>query len=101
MKYGLTDTDIQKIQRVFEAFHEVEKVILYGSRAKGNYQPGSDIDLTLIGKNLDLTITNNIENKIDNLLLPYLFDISIVEQISNIDLIDHINRAGKTFYLKV
>jgi predicted nucleotidyltransferase len=100
MKYGLKDTDIQKIQRVFEAFPEVEKVILYGSRAKGNYKPGSDIDFTLIGNKLDLTITNSIEHKIDDLLLPYLFDISIFEQISNQDLIKHINRVGEVFYEK-
>lgn len=49
MKYGLKDTSIQKIRGVFARYPQVEKAVLYGSRAKGNYKNGSDIDLTLRG----------------------------------------------------
>ena len=98
MKFGLEEADILKIQSVFNLFPEVEKVILYGSRAKGNYRPASDIDLTLIGKNLNFEIVSQIETKIDDLLLPYLFDISIFSQISNPDLVDHIERIGVIFF---
>lgn len=101
MKFGLEQEDLQKIQAIFSSFPEVEKAILYGSRAKGNYRPGSDIDLVLIGKKLNLTISNNIELQIDDLLLPYLFDISIFHHILNPDLIDHINRFGQVFYEKI
>jgi predicted nucleotidyltransferase len=97
MKFGLEEADILKIQSVFNLFPEVEKVILYGSRAKGNYRPSSDIDLTLIGDNLNFEIVSQIETKIDDLLLPYLFDISIFSQISNPDLVDHIERIGQVF----
>lgn len=100
MKFGLEETDIKKIQVVFEAFPEVEKVILYGSRAKGNYNPASDIDLTLTGKNLNLTIANAIANDLDDLLLPYTIDLSIFHQISNSALTEHINRVGQVFYEK-
>jgi len=100
LKFGLENIDIQKIQKVFASFPEVEKAILYGSRAKGNYKKGSDIDLCLVGENLNLTIINAISTQIDDLLLPYMFDISIFHQISNADLIDHINRVGKLFYIK-
>ncbi len=58
---GLKDTDIQNICSVFKKHPEVEKVILYGSRAKGNYKKGSDIDLTFIGSNLNLSLINRIE----------------------------------------
>ena len=50
MKYGLKESYIQQIQFVFAEYPAIEKVILYGSRAKGNYRNGSDIDLTLVGK---------------------------------------------------
>ena len=53
--YGLKDIHINKIQSVFENYSNIEKAILYGSRAKGNYRNGSDIDLTLVGENLDLS----------------------------------------------
>jgi predicted nucleotidyltransferase len=98
MKFGLEEADVIKIQSVFSLFPEVEKVILYGSRAKGNYRPSSDIDLTLIGDNLNFEIVSQIETKIDDLLLPYLFDISIFSQISNSDLVDHIERIGVIFF---
>ncbi len=100
MEFGLTETDTLKIRQVFALHPEVEKAILYGSRAKGTYKPASDIDLTLVGSDLNLTIQQEIELELDDLLLPYKFDISILHQISNTDLTSHIERAGKVFYLK-
>jgi predicted nucleotidyltransferase len=100
MKFGLEETDIKKIQAVFAAFPEVEKAVLYGSRAKGNFKPASDIDLTLTGKNLNLSIANAIAIELDDLLLPYMIDLSIFHQISNTDLTEHINRVGQLFYEK-
>lgn len=98
MKFGLKDNQIEEIQAIFAAFPLVEKVILYGSRAKGSYKPASDIDLTLIGQNIDLTLQFKIETLLDDLLLPYTIDLSILNQIGNPDLIDHINRVGQVFY---
>lgn len=100
MKYGLTEIDISKIQSVFNLHPEVEKVILYGSRAKGTYKDASDIDLTIKGHNLNLTILQKIENELDDLMLPYKFDISIYHQISNKELIEHIEQVGKLFFSK-
>ncbi len=94
MRFGLKDETIQKIISVFYCFSEIEKVILYGSRAKGNYKNGSDIDITLKGEGLNLSILNKIESKLDDLFLPYSFDISIYHQISNKELLEHIERVG-------
>ena len=71
---------------------------MYGSRAKGNYTAGSDIDITLKGEELDLEQLNKINIDLDDLLLPYTFDLSILHQIANPDLIEHIERVGKVFY---
>lgn len=98
MRFGLEENDILKLQKIFADYPQIESIKIYGSRAKGNYKNGSDIDLTLIGQDLNLTIVNAIETQIDDLLLPYLFDISIYHQISNPDLIDHIKRVGQIFY---
>ncbi len=100
MNFGLKEETILKINSLFERFPQIEKAVIYGSRVKGNFKKGSDIDLILIGENLDLTSINRIETEIDDLLLPYSFDISIYHQLENPDLIQHINRVGKTFYLK-
>ena len=95
---GLKSNEIEKIQMVFANHAEIEKVIVYGSRAKGNHRPYSDIDLSLVG-NIDLTLQNKIELELDDLLLPYKFDVSIFYKIENKELIEHINRIGKTIYL--
>ncbi|GAB4204862.1 MAG: nucleotidyltransferase domain-containing protein [Bacteroidia bacterium] len=98
MMYGLKISTIQSIQDVLKKYPEVEKAILYGSRAKGNYKPGSDIDLTLIGDKLNLTILQKIENELDELLLPYRIDLSIHKQIKNTELLEHIARVGIIFF---
>jgi predicted nucleotidyltransferase len=100
MKYGLTDLDLSKLHHVFSHCAGIEKVVLYGSRAKGNYKPFSDVDITLIGKNLDHFKRNQLSMEIDDLLLPYQFDISIFSSLSNPELIEHIERVGVTIYQK-
>lgn len=100
MKYGLSEEALKKIQAVFGKFAEIEEVILYGSRAKGNYKPGSDIDIALKGGKIHLQLLNTIDTELDELLLPYTFDISIYDHISNRDLIAHIQRVGKVLYRK-
>jgi predicted nucleotidyltransferase len=100
MKYGLKESYIQQIQSIFAEYSAIEKVILYGSRAKGNYRKGSDIDLTLVGQTLDFNLLLKIENKLDDLLLPYNIDLSILHKIENLDLIEHIERVGLIFYKK-
>ncbi|CAO5675261.1 MAG: hypothetical protein HEEMFOPI_00204 [Holosporales bacterium] len=96
-RFGLGLNTIQKIRDVFVKYPEVKEVILYGSRAKGTYRSGSDIDLTLKG-DVSLTLLLKIENDIDDLLLPYKVDLSIYEQIDNDLLKDHINRVGVDFF---
>ncbi|EOZ97072.1 DNA polymerase, beta domain protein region [Indibacter alkaliphilus LW1] len=99
--FGLSDKTIQLIRDVFSKHPQVDKAVLYGSRAKGNYRPGSDIDLTLLGASLDLTELQKIELELDDLLLPYKIDLSIFHHISNPEFLEHINRVGIDFYKKV
>ena len=97
MPYGLSDSVIEEIRGVFSRFPQVKKVILYGSRAKGNYKRGSDIDLTLAGEELDLKILGQIEDRLDDLMLPYSLDLSLLNRIDNQELLEHIARVGIEF----
>ena len=101
MKYGLQQSVVQKICAVLNRYPQVEKAILYGSRAKGNYKNGSDIDLTLHGgEDLTLNTIYKILSDLDDLLLPYTIDLSIFNTIGDPDVIEHIQRVGVTFYDK-
>lgn len=97
-QFGLKPEVITQINQIFAEYPEISKVILYGSRAKGNYKNGSDIDLTLISDRLNHRQLLQIQNQIDDLLLPYSIDLSIFSSIDNLHLIEHINRVGITFY---
>ena len=99
MEFGLNQETIDKINSVFEKHPEIEKVIIYGSRAKGNYKSGSDIDFTLIGNDLN-DLAGILDSEIDDLNTPYLFDISIFGKLNSPSLKEHINRVGKVFYKK-
>lgn len=98
MPFGLSEKVIDNINSVFRRFPGVDEVILYGSRAKGNFRTGSDIDLTIKGHKIDLSTLYKIERDLDDLMLPYHIDLSILHQIDNPELLGHIQRVGKQFY---
>jgi len=97
--YGLSSETLEEITAAFMQCPKIEQVILYGSRAKGNYRNGSDIDITLIGEGLRLD--NSVYPLMDifeESLLPYSFDISIFKDIENENLVEHIERVCKVLY---
>lgn len=100
MIYGLKQSTVDKINAVFHDYPEIRQVILYGSRAIGNCRNGSDIDLTIVGEKVTHHQQLRIENKLDELLLPYKIDLSLMHEIENPDLLDHIRRVGVVFYEK-
>lgn len=100
MKFGLENAVIVNINTIFSKYSAIESVVLYGSRAKGTFKAGSDIDLTLVGQYLSYKDLVSISLELDDLLLPYEFDLSIYQDIDNDELLDHINRIGIVFYSK-
>ncbi|BBP45282.1 hypothetical protein THMIRHAS_06550 [Thiosulfatimonas sediminis] len=96
--FGLPDVTFARMREVFARYPSIEKVVIYGSRAKGNFRPGSDIDLTLIGKELDDSVLSHISTDLDDLNMPYMLDVSLFEQIVSEALLQHIDRVGKVFY---
>lgn len=98
-RFGLSEDDIARLWGVFERYSKIDQVLLYGSRAKGNYRPGSDIDLTLMGE-IDWPTFNQLTTELDDLLLPYQIDLSIYQHIDNDELKAHIQRHGQVMYAR-
>ena len=96
--FGITKKSHEKLLKLFARLPQIERVIIYGSRAMGTYKIGSDIDLTIIGQQLDTNQLTRIMSEIDALSLPYTVDLSIFSSLSNESLLDHINRVGRVFY---
>ena len=102
MQYGLTDRTLNTLNSIFCKYPEIKQVILYGSRAKGNFRNGSDIDLTIkVQDNFSFTSLLRISGDFDDSDIPYFVDVSIYEKLSNPDLKAHIDRVGKVLYSSV
>ena len=97
-EYGLSEKTMGNIYRILKRYPEVEKAVIYGSRAMGNYREGSDIDMTLLGSGLSYDILGKILGDLDDSSIPYLFDVSIYDRLKSDSLRDHINRRGKVLY---
>lgn len=97
MQFGLPDHVLMKLKQVFENDTRITNVWFYGSRAIGNHKPSSDIDLCVEGLGLELMDLYSLENKVDNLNLPWKVDLSLKHQIDNPALLSHIQNVGTDF----
>jgi len=98
MIFGLPDKLIEDIINILKNHPQVEEAIIYGSRAKGNYREGSDIDLVLKGERLTEDTRKKIFWEIDKLNSPYTVDLSVYHEITSSELIQHIDRVGKILF---
>lgn len=98
--FGLSVRALELLRGVFSSYIRVERAIVYGSRAKGNYRNGSDIDIALEGCALTLNDLMRIENALDDLMLPWSIDLSLLSHIDNLALLDHIARVGKNLWVR-
>lgn len=99
--YGLLDRDIKYIIKALEQHDEIEKAIIFGSRAMGNYKKGSDVDIAIIGESVNRSIIYKLDDCLNEVYpLPYFFDIIQYNAITNENLINHIDNEGKVIYTK-
>lgn len=94
---GLSIKLIEQLKDIFSMFFSIQQVKLYGSRAKGTFRTGSDIDLVLTG-DLSHQELMRIGVLIDDLFTPYTYDLTLLSEIKNASLIEHINRIGLVIY---
>jgi uncharacterized protein len=99
MNHGLSQEDCREIISIFKQFSEVEEAILFGSRAKGNFKSGSDVDIAVKGQAIEHSCISRLSYLLnEESLLPYFFDIVHFEHIEDADLIRHIRRVGVTIF---
>ncbi len=97
-KFGLSDKTVILINNFFRQTKEIESVKIFGSRAKGNFKPNSDIDFAIYGDNITDKLIRHIAYELDELSTPYKFDLVDFNSIDNTDLKNNIIKDGKIFY---
>ncbi len=99
MEFGLSENIVNILRNFFSSFPEIEEVKVYGSRAKGNYRKGSDVDFAIYG-NINYDLLAKITAEIDELPTPYKYDITDYRTLKHKGLKEHIDRVAKVFYKK-
>lgn len=100
MMFGLPDEFLHVVEMFGETHSDIEQIILFGSRATGNYRSGSDVDLILTGRNLGIDNVIQFEIHLEKLDSLNKFDILIFDRIASADLIRQIETTGITLYSK-
>ena len=95
---GLNDSVQKALIKLFASDPRILAAKLFGSRAKGNFRPGSDIDIAVDSPSWQLSDLLSFQSLIDDLMLPYKIDIAVLHLVDDEALLDHINRVGITFY---
>ncbi len=98
--FGLKSKHREILESIFSDFKEVEKVLVFGSRAKETYHERSDLDLVICNSEMTYQRLGQLISAINESDFPYLVDIQLHENINNPELIAHISRVGKVFYQK-
>jgi len=95
--FGLPEKTLDQIKKYFQTQNEILEVRVYGSRAMGTEERGSDIDLAIFTtcKN---DLSGHVQTDLENLPTPYMFDITDYTHICHSGLKQHINRVGKILF---
>jgi uncharacterized protein len=101
MNYGLRDEDLSYIREQLKQHQEIDKAVIFGSRAMNTYRAGSDVDLAIFGEGVNFTTISELKGVLeDQSPMPYLFDIVDATHLKHKELEDHIKRVGIPVYQK-
>jgi len=100
-KYGISEKSYGLILEALQNIPELDKAVIFGSRAMGNYKSGSDIDIAVYGKELTFSLVTQLHGKLNERLpIPYYIDIVHVDILKNQELLAHICQEGKVLFKK-
>ncbi len=96
--FGLTERDMQTLTDIFKKYPEVKDVFLFGSRAKGTFKQGSDIDLAIMNAGVSDKTIRDIKVDFEESNLPYNVDLAYFATVSHQELKEHVSRVGVPIY---
>lgn len=94
----MSQQNIEALRNAISCTKSVHEAVVYGSRARGDNTPFSDIDIALKGDNITSKDLTQIYFMIEDLLIPYTVDLCVVSEIQNERLVQNIQKEGKVLY---
>ncbi len=98
--FGLTDRDMNTLRDILSKYPAVQKICVFGSRAKGIYKPGSDIDLAVMNDGVTESDISRMQSDFADSSLPYRVDLINYPTLKHPELKNHIDRVGVPIYQK-
>ncbi len=98
LQFGLSDQIIRSLQAVFAQFTEIDKVLVYGSRATGAFRNHSDIDLAVLAPGMSDDRFSRLWSMLDDLPILFRLDVVLLDAITNPSLTRSIASEGRTIY---
>lgn len=92
--FGLSDRDMKTLRDIFKKYPDVKNVFVFGSRAKGTYKQGSDIDLAIMNEGITDTYIRKMKSDFEDSSLPYIVDLVNYPTLKHPELKHHIDRVG-------
>ncbi len=97
-RFGLIERDVSTIYEILRRYPDVKSVYIFGSRAKGTYKIGSDIDLAVMNSDVSDKSIRQLQSDFEESSLPYRVDLLHISQLHDNAVKEHIMRVGKPFY---
>ena len=95
---GISQRFIHELQSYCSENDQIEKVLLFGSRARGDFHRSSDIDLAFFTKKSSHTAQNLIEHRIQEMPTPLKVDIIFFNRLAKEKMISNIKKEGVAIY---
>lgn len=96
--FGLSSDIINTLEGVFSQYPEIERVLIFGSRANGNFKDGSDIDLAILAPTLSDSRFAQLWNQLDELPIVFKMDILHWDRLANQHLRTKVLDEGRVLF---
>ena len=97
--FGISKKSFSLLLSALQKYNEIEKAVIFGSRAMGNEKTGSDIDIAIYGAGVNNKLIVELKTILNEKMnIPYFVDLLEYKSISNMQLKDHIDKEGKILF---
>jgi len=100
-RFGLEQHILDKIIAVLRAHPKIERAVIYGSRALGDFKPHSDIDIAVFASRIDASELARLRFEIDELPIVFKIDLVHVDGLENESLRTKIATEGCEIFSNV